>query len=163
MKSIILLFLMWIISGSYLSGQKSVSSVIAQGYVNGSCNDLYMSATISQTITGASDCGPYSVLMGFQQPIGQSTTPIYQQVLKNLHLFPNPTAGNLTLSGTLVTPGKSIHIKIIDLLGKVVFEHKVTNYTNYSELDVRTLHPGLYSLVITKSNTELQTILFIKQ
>jgi hypothetical protein len=151
------------VSGSALSAQKSVSSVIAQGFVNGSCNNLYMSATIGQTLSGTSQCGPYSVLIGFQQPVESVTTAVYQQVFKNLKVFPNPTVEKLSLLGSLATQGNTVQLKIIDLLGKVILNKKISNFDNFYELDVHTLHPGMYSLVITKSDTELQTILFIKQ
>lgn len=163
MKYILFTFIFFCCIVTPTWAQKSVSSVIAQGYVDGSCNNLYMSATIGQAIIGTSQCGPYSVILGFQQPIELSTTPTYDLVFHSLKVFPNPAVDKLLLSGSLSTAGNSLQIKIIDLLGREQLHQKIKDFNDMAEIDIAHLQSGIYSLVITKSANEMQTILFVKQ
>ena len=146
-----------------VSAQKSVLSTLGLGFVNGSCNDLYMTSTIGQVLSGTVYCDPYSVLIGFQQPSDNITTPTYDLVFTDLKLYPNPAIDNLVLSGTLKRQGNSIHLKIIDMLGRLHQQYTMKEYTENFIVDIHSLVPGMYSLVITRSSHETQSILFIKQ
>ncbi|MBK8780054.1 MAG: T9SS type A sorting domain-containing protein [Saprospiraceae bacterium] len=159
------LFLILFIIGMQLtaSAQKSVLSTLGLGFVNGSCNDLYMTSTIGQVLSGTVSCDPYSVLIGFQQPSDIITTPTYDLVFSDLKLYPNPAIDKLVLSGTLTRRGNPIHLKLIDMLGRLHQQYTMKEHTENFSIDIHSLVPGMYSLVITRSSHETQSILFIKQ
>jgi len=143
--------------------QKSVLSTLAQGYVSGDCTNLFMSATIGQVISGTAECGPYKVIIGFQQPIDFLSTPVLEQVFAKVILFPNPATDIITLQGDLKTSNKNLNIKIIDIMGKQLIQSNVKQFQNQYTIDIHSIPPGIYSILFSNAETNLQSLLFIKK
>ncbi|HLP13782.1 MAG TPA: M43 family zinc metalloprotease [Flavobacteriales bacterium] len=64
----------------------------------------------------------------------------------NLNVYPNPSTGEVTLNFDLDQP-KRLNIKLVDVLGKVVYEHGLTNYEAGShsiKLNLETVAKGMY-------------------
>jgi len=76
----------------------------------------------------------------------------------NLKVYPNPVSNILNVETLLIG---NYQLKIVNQLGQVVLEQKQNSST--SSIDVSNLLKGLYFLVITSENTELQTVKFIKK
>lgn len=143
--------------------QKSVLSTLAQGYVSGDCTNLFMSATIGQVISGTADCGPYKVIIGFQQPPDILSTPIPDHVFNKVILFPNPAEDFISVQGDLKTAHKNLNIKIIDMMGKQLITKIVKQFQNQYTIDIHSIPPGIYSILLSNAETNLQSLLFIKK
>lgn len=143
--------------------QKSALSVFANGYVNGNCDRYTMSATIGQTFAGRSSCGPYDILIGFQQPVDILSTPIYDRVFDDLNVYPNPATTLLNIAGKLAGKSTFLTIKITDMLGRQHLFQSLKEYRDPVHLDISHLTNGMYTLTLMSSPTEIQSLLFIKQ
>ncbi|MEP7323154.1 MAG: T9SS type A sorting domain-containing protein [Saprospiraceae bacterium] len=157
-------FLALFLANGIASAQKSVISAIAQGYLTGSCNNLFMSATIGQTITGTFSCGGYDVIVGFQQPVDPTTTP-YQNIqwIEGLTLYPNPATDQLNLGGTLKPDLKEVTITICDLLGRQNKRFRLSVLKGTYQIRIDDLLPGMYLLSISSKYAGVQSLLFNKQ
>nr|WP_234462575.1 T9SS type A sorting domain-containing protein [Adhaeribacter terrigena] len=68
----------------------------------------------------------------------------------DIHLYPNPTAGNLTIS--LPETGET-EVKVMNVLGQVVGLKKIVN-TKTVELDLTHLPAGTYQVMIVTDKTQ---------
>ena len=79
--------------------------------------------------------------------VGQEQSAISElESVEGMNLFPNPAEGELNIT-YVVKDNKSTNVKIVDLLGKVVSEHKINSMTgeNLVVLSTENLAPGLYN------------------
>jgi hypothetical protein len=149
---------------STLFGQKSVSYVIAQGYLAGECENLIQSATIGQAMAGTFQCGDYTILVGFQQPMELITTPNKDiQLIHQLQLYPNPASSHLNLEGKVNKSATHLKLIISDMLGRQTKIIPFDPYLTKHRISIEDLKPGLYILTLTDSQYRRQSILFIKQ
>lgn len=65
----------------------------------------------------------------------------------SVNLYPNPNSGLFTLE---FETDIEVNVKIIDAIGKLVFEGK--NYTSKMEVDMNTLLSGIYFVQVTSRN-----------
>lgn len=76
-------------------------------------------------------------------------------------LYPNPAVSNVTI--VLNTASKDdLHLKVINQLGQIVKTTQLTKGTQITHLEVSSLTSGLYTVVITGSDTRLVKKLLIK-
>ena len=161
--TVIFCFLALFLTNETASAQKSVISAIAQGYLEGSCNNIFMSATIGQTLTGTFSCGGYDVIVGFQQPVDPTTTPHQDiQWIEGLTIYPNPATNHLNIEGTLKSNVKEITFTITDLLGRQNRRMRPSIWNGTYQILIHDLLPGMYLLSISSQAAGVQSNLFNK-
>ncbi|MEE9438559.1 MAG: choice-of-anchor B family protein [Saprospiraceae bacterium] len=77
----------------------------------------------------------------------------------SLSVSPNPATNYITLSAETMIKGKKT-IVINDIHGKVV--KSVPSYLDYTNIDIKQLTPGMYSLRIIGDEAQSETVKFIK-
>jgi bilirubin oxidase len=78
----------------------------------------------------------------------------------NMTLFPNPASSTITLQSSI--DFKNVEIKIVNVLGQVVFIENRNNLVNSVKVDLAELNSGIYVFQL-KENNKLFTQKFIKQ
>jgi hypothetical protein len=74
------------------------------------------------------------------------------QLASEVSVYPNPSTGIITLTGTLRNPG-NVEIRITGMLGNTVFVKDLKNASGIQEaIDLSGIAPGVYT--ITLSGTE---------
>ncbi len=81
----------------------------------------------------------------------------------NLHLFPNPASGKITVTWTDKTQPDNRRISINDLSGRTVFDLAIATGLQQQTLDIRHLPQGLYFLQMTSGSKVLAVEKFVKQ
>jgi len=83
--------------------------------------------------------------LGCSAPVGIQDMPLASQV----SVYPNPSAGLITLAGTLVNPGH-VEIRIVSMLGETVFLKALKNASGLEEsIDLSGAAPGVYTITLT--------------
>lgn len=85
---------------------------------------------------------------------------VYNQPETYLSVYPNPTAGNITISHDAAKPGT--YLSIIGLDGKKVLEQPLDKGTVKTELNIYEWPAGLY-IIELKNGTEKSIIRFLKK
>lgn len=85
---------------------------------------------------------------------GSANSSIDEQKLENFSLYPNPSNGVLNVNFSS-SNNESVDIKIIDLSGKLVYQHDpiITSGSVEIEMDVTYLRSGVYMLIIDNGFT----------
>ncbi|HSH64567.1 MAG TPA: C1 family peptidase [Bacteroidia bacterium] len=96
---------------------------------------------------GVSGVGGSSARYDYKGKIPHSTTGIDINKVANFTLFPNPGEGVYTFSGLHVND----QIRIIDVLGKIVYETTATD--NVQTFDISNQSKGMFIYLITNSQT----------
>jgi hypothetical protein len=65
--------------------------------------------------------------------------------ISNLQVYPNPTNGNIQISGEF---GKTAQVQLIDIQGKIVFENLIETPENLFNLNLAELNKGIYFIQI---------------
>jgi hypothetical protein len=160
MKAILFIYLLFHLS--IVNGQKSVRSVVADGYIVGQCNNLFMSATIGQIISGTSSCGSYDVVVGYQQPSSDITTKTQDLGINKFNIYPNPAIDLIMLKGEPIADMSELKIRIIDIIGREVIESKIMHFQGEYSFDISHLTPGFYTMVLSTADYYFQISNFIK-
>jgi len=108
------------------------------------------------------DTAPYALDMGSSSLIGTlsvqnptklllttvaAPTAIDNVQADNLKIYPNPTNGQLRVSGDILD-GKDRNIIIFDVIGQVVFTSQLSNLSPETTIDISRLANGLYFLKV---------------
>ena len=101
-----------------------------------------------------------SLAQGVHQPYEISTTLGINETTINLELslYPNPTTNYLTLK---VENNTNLSYQLIDLLGKVIANKKVT--ATSTTIKMEALPKAIYFLKVTRNNQPVKTFKVIKQ
>jgi outer membrane protein assembly factor BamB len=78
----------------------------------------------------------------------------------HFEVFPNPTTGIININFSQNTSKASV--VLINSIGKQVIEQKWSGYLSQTELDIKTLHSGLYLLIIS-THSSVQTFKIRKE
>ena len=70
-----------------------------------------------------------------------------------LHLFPNPGSGHISISG--LKESREFVIKIFDSSGRMVLTKEIVQD---QEIDIRKLHPGLYFITVDDNSARTKFI-----
>ncbi|MFD1553259.1 hypothetical protein DNU06_16880 [Putridiphycobacter roseus] len=84
------------------------------------------------------------------------STPVLESPLLNISLFPNPAEGILNFSG--IPNGKTIELKIYNMMGQLVFKEKIES----SNVDISHLNSGSYIYQLKGNETVLKKGKIIK-
>lgn len=71
------------------------------------------------------------------------TTSITEATTSNIQIFPNPTADFITIQVAM----EATNISLLDLEGKTIYSHQVTNVQNH-QLDLSHLAKGMYVVAV---------------
>ncbi len=77
----------------------------------------------------------------------------------NIEIFPNPATDVLNILQK--EPAKEITCKVYDITGRMQLQSDVTG--EQSQLDIRSLSPGMYMLVLCSDKGHLEAVRFVKQ
>ncbi len=95
---------------------------------------------------------------------GQQNNALVTSAVKELSVYPNPTAGNVTISATFAKQ-QPVSIKVFDLIGKEVYvlNEGMVSGTFIKQLDLNKLSPGTYFIkVIHNGETEVRKVVLKK-
>ncbi len=129
--------------------------VIGSAGMVGSTGNVEMLATVGEVATTTFLTGTFELTQGFQQPDGQTSAANEAKVLVNFSVFPNPTAGELTVE---ISPEKDIELglQLFSADGKLVRElEKNGQYfagENHKSFIINDLGAGNYFLIAVAKN-----------
>jgi len=107
-------------------------------------------------------CSGYSISKLLTTPANLMEPPVDgmpQLVVQEAQLYPNPTAGQLTLDYPgLLTPGSSI--SVADATGRIWLQHTLSNAQQV--IDVAQLPAGMYMLLVLEAETRVLSKRFVK-
>ncbi|GEM_PF-3779571 len=89
--------------------------------------------------------------------VTMTATAIDNPLAKKLEVYPNPTSGNLTLTGKDL---QNAQVTILNSIGKPVERMQLSGNTNY--LDLNDLNSGIYFIKIEKDNNSVVRKILIK-
>ncbi|MEI6764724.1 MAG: T9SS type A sorting domain-containing protein [Bacteroidota bacterium] len=156
------LFIILILCSIYLSKLNAQTTVTASGG-----NAVGSSGTVSYTVgqvvytTDTSTIG--SVAKGVQQPFEISIITemeTYTGIMLQCSVFPNPTAGELTLKVENCFL-KSFSYKLFDISGHLLANKKLT--TNETVISMNDLTPGSYFLDVIEDKLVVKAFKIIKR
>lgn len=104
---------------------------------------------------------PYGRTDAFVHKISQGIASGFDQYNSNLspfNLFPNPTAGVITISANREI--KNVGVKVFNSVGKLILEKNVENFLQYS-IDITEHTPGIYIVEIQRPSV-VERIKFVK-
>ncbi|XZF14568.1 T9SS type A sorting domain-containing protein [Chitinophagaceae bacterium MMS25-I14] len=84
------------------------------------------------------------------------------QTVQPVHIYPNPTQGDLNISLPETMYGKSLTLNIKDLAGKTVLQNEFTG-SNATTVRTEALVPGIYFMQIGDNNGFQYNTRFVKQ
>ncbi|CAI8182467.1 MAG: Uncharacterised protein [Formosa sp. Hel1_33_131] len=118
------------------------------------------SYTVGQVVYTTNTGTNGSLAQGVHQPYEISTTLGINETTINLELslYPNPTTNYLTLK---VENNTNLSYQLIDLLGKVIANKKVT--ATSTTIKMEALPKAIYFLKVTRNNQPVKTFKVIKQ
>jgi len=75
----------------------------------------------------------------------------------DFHIYPNPSSGSFTISGTFHQPVKQLNFMITDLVGRQIFSREILNTGNSfnEQFNITNQLAGLYLLVIRADNQKI--------
>jgi hypothetical protein len=79
-------------------------------------------------------------------------TAIEERESKAIEIFPNPAAKTLMIYTDLHHTNQPVYLRVHDVNGKVVSDQQVFVNNQRSEIDIESLPPGVYSLLIMTDN-----------
>ncbi len=80
---------------------------------------------------------------------------------EQLTLYPNPATSQLTIAFS--EEQKNTSIKIINILGEIVFQSAITNKQSTINIDISSLAKGMYVIELTKNDTQVVRRKIIKE
>lgn len=89
----------------------------------------------------------YSIIVS---GISTSTVSVDSQTITDFNIYPNPSYDSISIA--LNSNNENLNLKIVSLQGKVVFENKYKNVTNFLQLDLKNIEKGLYYIIIENKN-----------
>jgi hypothetical protein len=79
--------------------------------------------------------------LGCMAPVGMQDVTLASQV----SVYPNPSTGQITLTGTLKNRG-NVEIRILSMLGEMVYVKELKNASDIKEsIDLSGIAPGVYT------------------
>ena len=156
MKRLLLLYLLLLLSGTYLLAQEATTTAIGNAVGSGGT----VSYTIGQVAYTSSASANGSVTAGVQQSYLISVTGLERVKGIDLVAYPNPTTDVLTL---LVENDhhKNLSYFLYNMNGVLVESRKMIN--NHTSIEVNRLTSGTYFLKVTDHQQEVKTFQIIKK
>ena len=76
---------------------------------------------------------------------------------KDFHIYPNPSSGSFTISGTFHQPVKQLNFMITDLVGRQIYSREILHAGNSfnEQFNITNQPPGLYLVVIRADNQKI--------
>jgi hypothetical protein len=105
--------------------------------------------TIRYRICRSNECSEALLIVTHSFP----TAVADPSLLEAVRIFPNPTAGDLTLQGL---PEGGVHMKVVNPAGQVMFESDL--HSRESQLNVQAWPGGLYYVLLYDRNTQLHRV-----
>lgn len=118
-----------------------------------------VSYSIGQVVYTSAQGSNGNVNQGVQQPYDVGVITGIEEVGINLSIFPNPTAGLLTLS---VADEDASHLsyQIFDATGRLIDTETSLNSTNTVSLDAYAT--GVYTLTVSRSNKQVKSFRVVR-
>ena len=77
-----------------------------------------------------------------------------------IYVYPNPAKNNLTIKVTEVNTSEPLHIKVYDMLGKIVFESSITQSLN--DIKVSDWNIGMYTIQVNQNQKSIHQKIIIE-
>jgi hypothetical protein len=142
--------------------------VVASGGSYSTGTNISLSATVGEAAAVTLTSGTIVLTQGFQQPDMNPSTGIDDQVsiLVDYMVFPNPTAGSLTLRLESETP-VSFQLEVVDAAGRIVWfpsePIRVSGRTD-TEVDLSGFATGTYLFVLRDTQSGyVETLRVLKE
>ncbi len=76
---------------------------------------------------------------------------------KDFHIYPNPTSGSFTITGTFHQPVKHLNFVITDLVGRQIYSRELVSTGNYfnEQFNINNQPAGLYLVIIIADNQRI--------
>ena len=76
---------------------------------------------------------------------------------KDFHIYPNPTSGSFTITGTFHQPVKHLNFVITDLVGRQIYSRELVSTGNYfnEQFNINNQPAGLYLIIIIADNQRI--------
>ncbi len=76
---------------------------------------------------------------------------------KDFHIYPNPTSGSFTITGTFHQPVKHLSFVITDLVGRQIYSRELVSTGNYfnEQFNINDQTAGLYLVIIIADNQRI--------
>ena len=76
---------------------------------------------------------------------------------KDFHIYPNPTYGSFTITGTFHQPVKHLNFVITDLVGRQIYSRELVSTGNYfnEQFNINDQPAGLYLVIIIADNQRI--------
>jgi PKD repeat protein len=118
--------------------------------------------TTQYTVTGSSNGCTSAKVVSVTVSICSGISSVILQDLA-YSIFPNPSKGRLTLK-TSGNGTKPVHLHILDINGKVVFEQDIHfNNKQQTEIGIEQLAHGTYFIILSNGNETSRTIRILKE
>lgn len=160
MKDVFIGMILFLLFITETSAQKVIASAGGSGTSSGG---VKMSWTMGEAFIGTekSSSGS-SMVFGFQQPsttkAKDPVTSVTQEKLVTVTVMPNPVVKNVQVT-FLGEPAKGTTFMLVDSQGRFILQQ--TAFESQS-LDMSSLSPGIYYLLICNGGKKQQTIKLIK-
>ena len=86
--------------------------------------------------------------------VGRTAVPGINNEANTIHVFPNPSSGVFTVTGSVNNTGGQVLLELKDMLGHTIYFTKaeVTNNTINHLITVKDISPGIYLLQVVQDN-----------